>query len=135
MYFEWKNAYELGVEEVDKQHNKLFRIGRNLSVLIQTTDILTNFNEIKQILGELKSYTIEHFSREEQFMRDKGYPDLASHIMEHDFLRKKLLKIDRLGHPNHETIVKLVSFVSDWISRHILISDMKIRNYLLREKD
>jgi hemerythrin len=135
MYFEWKKAYELGVEEVDKQHNKLFRIGRNLSVLIQTTDILTNFNEIKQILGELKSYTIEHFSREEQFMRDKGYPDLASHIMEHDFLRKKLLKIDRLGHPNHETIVKLVSFVSDWISRHILISDMKIRNYLLREKD
>lgn len=135
MHFEWKDAYELNMEEIDNQHKRLFRIGRNLSALIQTKDVFANFEEIKQILGELKNYTIEHFSREEQFMRTNGYPDLTSHTMEHDFLRKKLLKIDKLGQPNYETIIKLVSFVSNWIARHILISDMKIRNYMLRMKD
>jgi hemerythrin len=32
MYFEWKDAYEMGLEEVDKQHQKLFQIGRKLSL-------------------------------------------------------------------------------------------------------
>jgi hemerythrin len=135
MYFEWKNSYELGIEEIDIQHRKLLKIGRKLSILIQTMDILANYDEIKQILDELKDYTLVHFSLEEHFMMDNGYHDLASHTMEHEFLRKKLMKIDNLGQPNHDTIVNLVSFVSDWIAKHILISDMKIKNYMLRVRD
>ena len=112
MYFEWKDAYEMGLEEVDKQHQKLFQIGRKLSVLIQTTDVLTDYENINNILDELKDYTLEHFSREEQFMKDHGYPDLASHAMEHGFLRKKLLRLDKMEQHNHKTIVRLVSFAS-----------------------
>jgi hemerythrin len=134
MYFEWKEEYEMGVEVVDRQHKKLLSIGRKLMTLIRTTDIIENFEEIKLIMNELRLYTIEHFSREEQFMKENGYPDLTSHAMEHEFLRRKLKQIDKLGQPNHETIIKLVSFVSDWISQHILISDMKIRTHILQSK-
>ncbi|HHY83667.1 MAG TPA: hemerythrin family protein [Clostridiales bacterium] len=131
MYFEWKDNYEMGVKEVDDQHRKLFQIGRKLSDIIQSENVLHNYDEIERILIELKNYTIEHFSKEEQFMKEHGYTDLVSHAMEHAFLRKKLMKIDSLKEPNHKTLVELVSFVSDWISQHILITDMKIRNFLI----
>lgn len=131
MYFEWKEEYEMGVEVVDRQHKKLLSIGRKLMTLIRTTDIIENFEEIKLIMNELRLYTIEHFSREEQFMKENGYPDLTSHAMEHEFLRKKLKQIYKLEQPDHETIIRLIAFVSDWISGHILITDMKIRNHLL----
>ena len=133
-YFEWKEEYELGFEEVDRQHKKILSIGRKLMTLIRTTDILDNYQEIIEILGELRNYTIVHFSKEEEFMMSNDYPDLTSHAMEHEFLRRKLKQIDKLGQPNHETIIKLVSFVSDWISQHILISDMKIRTHILQSK-
>jgi len=131
MYFEWKDNYELGVKEVDDQHRKLFEIGKKLSDLIQSADALTNYELVEQILIELKDYAMEHFSNEEKFMKEHGYTDLVSHAMEHAFLRKKLMKIDKLKEPSHKTLVELVSFVSDWISQHILITDMKMRNFLL----
>src|SRR5690554_3403096 len=131
MYFQWKKEYELGLEEVDKQHKKLLSIGRKLMTLIRTTDVLENNQEIIQILEELRNYTVEHFASEEKFMKKNGYPDLTSHTMEHEFLRRKLMRIDNLEQPNQETIIKLVSFVSDWIAKHILISDMKIRTHIL----
>ena len=134
MYFQWKKEYELGLEEVDKQHKKLLSIGRKLMTLIRTTDVLENNQEIIQILEELRNYTVEHFASEEKFMKKNGYPDLTSHTMEHEFLRRKLMRIDNLEQPNQETIIKLVSFVSDWIAKHILISDMKIRTHILESK-
>lgn len=133
-YFEWKDEYELGLEEVDRQHRKLLSIGRKLMTLIRTTDVLKNSGEVILILDELRNYTLVHFSKEEGFMENNHYPDLISHAMEHEFLRRKLKQIDKLGQPNQETIIKLVSFVSDWISQHILVTDMKFRNYIQQSK-
>lgn len=135
MYFEWKDEYKLGVEEIDLQHKKLLGIGRKLMTLIRTTDILDKSEEVSEILNQLRNYTIEHFSKEEQFMQKKGYPDLTSHVMEHEYLRRKMRQIDDLDIHNQDTIIKLVSFVSDWISQHILISDMKFRNYILSPRE
>jgi len=135
VYFEWKDEYELGVEEIDSQHKKLMGIGRKLMTLIRTTDIMEKSEEIREILNELRNYTIEHFFREEQFMAENRYPDLTSHAMEHNYLRRKLRQIDNLEIINQETIIKLVSFVSDWISQHILVTDMKMRNYILFVKE
>ena len=42
--------------------NSTISIGRKLSVLIQTTDVLTDYENINNILDELKDYTLEHFS-------------------------------------------------------------------------
>jgi len=135
VYFEWKDEYKLGVEEIDLQHKKLLGIGRKLMTLIRTTDILDKSEEVSEILNQLRNYTIEHFSKEEQFMQEKGYPDLTSHAMEHEYLRSKMRQIDDLDIHNQDTIIKLVSFVSDWISQHILISDMKFRNYILSPRE
>ena len=135
MYFEWKDEYKLGVEEIDLQHKKLLGIGRKLMTLIRTTDILDKSEEVSEILNQLRNYTIEHFSKEEQIMQEKGYPDLTSHAMEHEYLRRKMRQIDDLDIHNQDTIIKLVSFVSDWIYQHILISDMKFRNYILSPRE
>ena len=132
MYFEWKDAYEMGLEEVDKQHQKLFQIGRKLSVLIQTTDVLTDYENINNILTNLK-ITPWSISPGRTVYEGSWLPDLASHAMEHGFPAQKLLRLDKMEQHNHKTIVRLVSFVSRLIE-HILITDMKIRNYLLEVK-
>jgi hemerythrin len=82
----------------------------------------------------LVAYTREHFSREEAFMFKHQYTDLATHKMEHNFLRKKLLEIDNIDLTSHDTVVRLVSFLSDWISEHIIISDMKFKKYLFAQE-
>jgi hemerythrin len=134
MFFEWKDEYRMEIDEVDKQHKKLFDLGRKVSNLIQNKDISNQVNAIGEILNELIAYTQEHFNQEEAFMMKQQYIDLATHRMEHDFLRKKLLYIDNMDLSSHDTIVKLVSFLSDWISEHIIISDMKFKKYLLSQE-
>ncbi|MGI6538306.1 MAG: bacteriohemerythrin [Caldicoprobacterales bacterium] len=134
MYFEWKDSYELGVEKIDKQHRKLFSIGDRLAVLIQTKEVMDNYEEVRQILNELKDYTLYHFSSEEKLMREISYHDIVNHAIEHNFLRKKLKEIDTIEEANHKVVVKLVSFLSDWISHHILITDVKVGNYIRTRK-
>lgn len=131
MYFEWKDIYSVNVEEIDKQHKKMFEIGEKVSDLVMANDEYDHYDEIMTILEELKEYTLYHFDYEEKLMEKYGYTELDTHKIEHIFMIKKLQKMQGkdIDKDQKDATVNLIAFVSDWITGHILKTDMKYREY------
>lgn len=129
MYFKWKDNYNVDVKEIDKQHNKLFEIGTRISELVLANDDFDHYDEIMAILQELKEYTIYHFGYEEKLMKQYGYKDLDTHKIEHLFVIKKLQKLGSkdIDEEQKEAVMELIGFISDWISGHILKTDMQYK--------
>ena len=62
----WKDDYLLGIEEIDKQHQQLFKIATDIHELIRNELIIDKYDRILKLLAELKEYTIFHFTSEEE---------------------------------------------------------------------
>jgi len=130
MYFEWKDSYSVNIAEIDKQHKKLFKIGESICDLAMANDAYDHYDEIIEILQELKDYTAYHFNYEEKLMEKIGYENLETHKIEHNFIIKKLNKVESkdIDMSQKDTLIELLAFVSDWISGHILKTDMKYKD-------
>jgi len=129
--FEWKDTYCVNVPAIDKQHKELFRIGGLIADLVFADDEYDHFDEIMVILKELKDYTLYHFQYEEKLMEKYGYEETDFHKIEHLFLTKKIEKFEELDldEKQNEAVIGLVNFISDWISGHILKTDMKYKDF------
>jgi hemerythrin len=126
--FNWKQDYVLGVQVIDEQHKKLFEIAERAYGLLKNDLRTDKYDEIVEILGELKEYTIFHFKTEEEYMMEIGYRKLLSHKVHHnDFIEAingaDLSKIDK---NQDEYIMELLGFVAKWIDEHILEQDKLI---------
>ena len=60
MAFEWKERYMLGIEEVDKQHKKLFEIGARAYELTRLDNAYDRYDDIMEVLKELFDYAQYH---------------------------------------------------------------------------
>ena len=77
----WKDKYQIGLEMVDQQHEKLFEIAGRIFDLVKTSDNIDKYDQIMEVIQELKDYTVFHFEEEEAYMEKSGYPKLMSHKM------------------------------------------------------
>lgn len=131
MYFEWKQIYSVNVSEIDKQHKRLFEIGKQISDLVLARDDYDHYDEIMTILQELKVYTLSHFEYEEKLMEQYGFKEADSHKIEHIFLVKRLDRLQKkdIDTKQKEAVIELITFISDWIAGHILKTDMRYKEF------
>ncbi|MBU5592864.1 bacteriohemerythrin [Clostridium sp. MSJ-4] len=135
--FDWKESYSVNIKEIDDQHKELFKIGNKLSSYIKGYDSLEDhYDEIKEVFKELKYYTIYHFRYEEELMRANGYEDIGAHKAQHDAFIDKLVQLESGGDiyiNQKNAMINTLSFLLDWISNHILKTDMRYKP-ILNEK-
>lgn len=126
--FEMKDEFYTGIEEVDREHAKLFEIIRSMYALVRNEYISDKYDAIISLLQELKEYTVVHFSHEEAYMESIGYKKLFSQKMDHQMFIKKLESVDLSEMDTHqdETIMDLLTFLYDWLDHHILEKDKLI---------
>ena len=118
----WNDRYVTGNAEIDAQHRHMFAL---VNMILPTTTI----EELKPLLMRLYKHTREHFQQEEDLIRSKGYPGLASHIAGHNSLLGRLnaFSVDvGKGVFNKEEVVTLVS---EWVMNHIVHDDIQALNY------
>jgi hemerythrin len=123
----WDDSLRLGVAEVDQQHENIIRIVNRLD---DATREGRGAEVISQILVELIIYTATHFSTEEKYFAQLGYPDAETHKDEHAELTAKVsafanefnsgLPSSRLTLPT-----ELLHFLGIWWRYHILQTDLK----------
>jgi hemerythrin len=132
MLFKWKDGFSCNIEEIDQQHKKLFEIGSRLNSIVSLQDGYDHYDEIMEVLGELKDYTVYHFDYEEALLRKYGYEDLEVHEIEHKMFVEKLMKIYKKDIDGNQQKVTLdvLMFVADWIAAHILKTDMQYTGFL-----
>ncbi|KXG77087.1 bacteriohemerythrin [Thermotalea metallivorans] len=133
--FKWKDIFSCNVAEIDKQHQKLFELGTKLYQIISIKDGSDHYDEIMEVLEELKNYTIYHFQYEEQLMEQYGYEELALHKEEHKAFINKILALEAqdIDEEQRKVTMDLIVFISNWIEQHILKSDFRYKDCLNRQ--
>lgn len=74
--YEMKDEYMTGIDFIDKEHRRLFEIAEETYRLKNDEFIPDKYDQIQNLLDELKDYTAMHFSHEEEYMQSIGYKKL-----------------------------------------------------------
>lgn len=124
----WREEYSIGVDEIDNQHKKLFKIAEDAYDLLKNELYIDKYDRILALLQELKDYTIFHFKTEEGYMKTTGYKKYLSHKVLHDDFIDKInnMDLDKIDVNQDKYIIEILDFILNWISEHILGSDKKI---------
>lgn len=123
--FKWNKDYELGIEEIDNQHQHLFEIGNELYELLNSSEEGDIYDEIMAIVESLKDYTVFHFSVEEAYFEKFGYEGAEAHKIEHQAFVNKLNTIDfrAVDEEQRKHAMAILKMIIDWIFKHIHGSD------------
>ncbi|NUN10971.1 MAG: hemerythrin family protein [Ignavibacteriaceae bacterium] len=123
----WRDTYETGIPEVDRQHRSLVDITNEL---IGAHQKQTGRFIIYGILDRLVEYTKIHFSDEEKLF-DTGYTGAVKHRQEHDYFILELDKLQQEAARNNLLLTyKTLDFLKDWLINHILGTDKELGTYI-----
>lgn len=121
-YTAWSNDFSVGIPELDGQHLALLDLCQRAAQCLETGGEVAAA-EIREILGQLVSYTESHFREEERILRECNYPNFSEHHAEHIEYRTRLTGF-LLDAGNGITDKKLLfEYLADWWGKHILSSD------------
>ena len=128
--FEFTDDCRTGIEEIDAEHQYLFKL-LNKAYTLATTDYQNDYyQQLKELLTKLDNYAEAHFAHEEEYMMKIRDPELILQRSQHAFFREKVLAFDFENIDDLEdqqrVLVELVNFLSKWLYRHILSSDILI---------
>ncbi|THF63267.1 bacteriohemerythrin [Pseudothauera rhizosphaerae] len=117
---QWDDSYSLGLEQIDDQHKVLFDIMNHLwsAIVNRAAD-----GEMLKILDELESYTVSHFTAEENFMQSTGYPNFDEHRKLHAQFVKRIHDARVELQQGKQISLDLLHFLRDWLVEHIQAED------------
>lgn len=123
----WNDSLNVGIDEIDSQHQRLFELRNRLAVSCDGED--AGVEVFHRVLSELFEYTRAHFQAEEAFMRSINYPDLAEQQSEHAQFIDAVLDFSQAALRGEDVRLACVDFLTGWLLAHIAGSDMKIGIY------
>jgi|GEM_PF-43570 len=87
---------------------------------------------LEEVLDELLTYALDHFSREEEYLARAGYPGLEDHRSRHEELTRRVLDIHARFTAGFRIGVgaELAAVLTDWLRTHILEEDMAYSRFL-----
>ncbi len=126
--YEMKDEYLTGIEQIDKEHRRLFGIAEELYQLSKEEFVPDKYDNIRNLLDELREYTKTHFKHEEEYMESIGYKRMFMQKVQHDTFCKQLdeWELEDIDEHQDETIENILSHVTDWLINHILEQDKQI---------
>jgi len=128
---EWNDGLSLGVKVIDDDHKKLLSIIDELSIAINSNKTKEVINDI---FDDLEKYVIEHFHREESFLRQHNLSQLDDHIATHNSFVVKILELKAKSLKDNFNAQDVVLYLIDWLFEHILIEDTLAIDAIFKDK-
>lgn len=133
--FIWKKEFELGIPSIDEQHKSLLDIGNRISdLLLAHEDGDDNYEDIFNVIEELKTYTIYHFDTEEELFVKHDYPNYESHKKEHDDFIEYVESVDfeTIDENQKQFLKELLEKIIKWVFDHILTTDSLYKSHMIK---
>jgi hemerythrin len=128
----WKEQFKIGVKEIDDQHRHLLDIINQIIVSIETK---SEWKTTSSILDSLINYAYNHFSTEERYMMESGYPELLWHVGLHlEFIKKVFSMSEEVTLKGPVVEREMLSYMTSWYTNHVLGADRKYMPYLVNKK-
>ncbi len=123
---EWQDSYNIGVEIIDREHQRLFRIINRLLAYDDDKGQWASQEGIKYF----KAHAVKHFDEEEEYMASIGYPGLETHRKIHRSFRdgtlpaleRELVETDY----SPDAVEHFLGVCSGWLIGHTLTEDQAI---------
>lgn len=134
--YEFTDDCLIGVEKLDNEHRELFRIINEAMRLLGNEFKEDKYDDIVQILNELKDYTEYHFRHEEKYMEEINHPELLLQKRQHMEFTTKINELDAIVdfREQHEVLEELLKYLVTWLYRHIIGSDIMIGKMMPMEQ-
>jgi hemerythrin len=124
----WSEALSVGIKEIDGQHQCLIELVNRLHDSMKAGK---GNSVLGPVLLDLIEYTAFHFSTEENYFKQYGYPEYLRHKIEHDELTRKTKELNEGFLAEKVSItIDVMNFLKDWLRNHILGADKKYSSFL-----
>ena len=128
-FFDWEEAFSVGIREIDEQHRKLVDM---LNELYDSLKKGEGRETLGKVLSDLASYTKTHFATEERLMKLHGYPDFLTHKEKHEKITELVLQyMGKYQSGEMKSPIEIGNFLKDWLKKHILQTDMAYSPFLI----
>lgn len=134
----WKDEYATGNELVDNDHKQIFYL---VGSVLESSRI-KNKDKNELAISFLADYTVKHFAREEELMKESAFPDTEAHTQEHRDFHAVAVQLQAdfdnggyaLGeleaHPETQHLSKFIhDVVIIWLTEHVMGSDKKLADH------
>jgi len=129
--FQWDDSFSVGLPEIDRQHKILVGM---INELNQHICLKRNMLFLRRILQGVIDYTESHFAYEEDLLERNAYEDLAVHKQKHVKLIAEVKALQtRLDEQGESVMPELLTFLKDWLSKHILGADKDYGRVLTKD--
>ncbi|WP_038037020.1 bacteriohemerythrin [Thermopetrobacter sp. TC1] len=127
---EWQDAFNTGIDLIDRQHQILVRAINLLSMGLEQgceKDLMDD------IFHTLADYTATHFADEERLFTEASFPEAEAHKRTHEMFLQRLNELKAKFDQGGDTAQEVLVFLVDWLKNHILGTDRKYIPYVLGE--
>lgn len=126
--YEFKEEYVTGIEQIDEEHKRLFEIADETYNLSRKEFLVDKYDQVIQILKELKEYATMHFEHEEAYMESIGYKKMFTQKVQHNAFCEKLnsWNLYDIDESSEEIVDEILNFLTNWLVSHILEHDKQI---------
>ena len=126
--FEWREEYSIGVDSIDQEHKRLFRIINKLFDFKEEEK--DNQWTCQEGIKYFKGHAMKHFADEEAYMASIGYEGLEQHRRIHQDFRKNILpaleqELEQTGY-SQEAMEHFLGVCAGWLVGHTLTEDQAI---------
>lgn len=126
----WRDEFNVGIVMVDQQHRQLVAILNHLHEVMKNGSLAL---DVRMVLSELTSYTRFHFAAEEKLMAECDDPQRDGHIRKHRAMVARVGDfVEEMRFNSATTPPKLLYFLKEWLTRHILETDREMARFCSR---
>jgi hemerythrin-like metal-binding protein len=130
-FLNWNEDLSVKIHSIDLQHQKLFDLINDFYENIKSRS--NDENILKLIVG-MKQYAQLHFSAEERYMKQFGYPGFDDHKKEHQTFIAKVSEVEKKVNEGKLIVsFEITSFLKNWIKDHIQTVDKKYSTFLIEK--
>jgi len=123
----WSDKYSVNVKEIDGQHMKLIGLLNELHTAMSAGKGKV---VVSGVLKNLIEYTAYHFSAEENYMVQLGYPGYSEHRNEHVEFVKKVKEFNQKFEAGESIVtIDMIKFLNGWVSGHIIGIDKQYSQF------
>lgn len=124
----WKDEYNIGVDIIDREHKRLFKI---INKLFRFTDEKDKSQwACQEGIKYFKDHAVKHFAEEEKYMASINYEGLSTHRLLHRGFRKNTLpaleaELEQSGY-SAGSVNHFLGVCAGWLIGHTLTEDRAI---------
>lgn len=113
----WNESYNLGIQEIDEQHQRL--VGMMNKIYEGIDNETMTKPELEEVLNRMLEYANSHFTMEEKYFHEFGYEKAQEHGIQHQQFRIKVADLKKESAENKESAATdALSYLANWFIDH-----------------